>query len=78
MWCLKALLLSAGIGTTLLAIGILTQDLVREIRYRCAFSTNEGPIPPIPQPRWRTTMAFALLGWAPIMIALSMAAYGLR
>jgi hypothetical protein len=73
---LKALSLAGGIGMILVAIGILTHDLALELRYRAAFATQEGQVPPIPKPRWRTAAAFAFLGWAPLMIALGVAAIG--
>ena len=74
MWHLKALALAGGIGMVLVAIGILTYDLALEMRYRSAFATDEGQLPPIPKPRWRTAAAFAFLGWAPLMIAFGVAA----
>ena len=72
---LKAALLISGIGMVLAAVGILTHDLALEIRYRSAFATSIGPIPAIPKPRGRTAAAFAMLGWAPLMIALGLAAF---
>jgi hypothetical protein len=72
---LKALSLAGGIGMILVAIGVLTHDLALELRYRAAFATQEGQVPPIPKPRWRTAAAFAFLGWAPL-IALGVAAIG--
>jgi hypothetical protein len=74
MWHLKALALAGGIGMVLVAIGILTYDLALELRYRSAFATDEGQLPPIPKPRWRTAAAFAFLGWAPLMIVFGVAA----
>ena len=71
-----AISIATGIGMVLVAVGILTYDLAREIRYRAAFATEEGQVPPIPKPRWRTAAAFAFLGWAPLMIALGIAAIG--
>lgn len=76
MWHWKALSLAGGIGMLLWAIGILTYDLSLEIRYRLAFATDEGQVPPIPKPRWRTAAAFAFLGWAPLIIAFGAAALG--
>jgi hypothetical protein len=72
---LKAALLISGIGMVLAAVGILTHDLALELRYRNAFATNVGPIPAIPKPRWRTAAAFAMLGWAPLMIAIGVATF---
>lgn len=74
MWQLMAL--AGGIGMVLVAIGILTYDLAIEMRYRSAFTTDEGRVPPIPKPRWRTAAAFVFLGWAPLMIAFGVAAIG--
>lgn len=71
----KAALLICGIGMVLAAVGILTHDLALEIRYRSAFTTSIGPIPAIPKTRWRTAAAFAMLGWAPLMIAIGLAAF---
>ena len=76
MWHLYALSLAGGIGMVLAAIGILTYDLSLEMRYRAAFATGEGRVPPIPKPRWRTAAALAFLGWAPLMIAFGVAAIG--
>jgi hypothetical protein len=70
----KTALVFAGIGMVLAAAGILTHDLALEIQYRSAFATSVGPIPPIPKPRWRAAAAFAMLGWAPLMIAVGFAA----
>lgn len=70
---LKAALLISGIGMVLAAGGILTHDLALELRYRSAFATSVAPIPAIPKPRWRTAAAFAMLGWAPLMIAIGVA-----
>jgi hypothetical protein len=74
---LKALLIAGGIGMVLIAVGILTYDLAVEMRYRSAFATDEGRVPPIPKPRWRTAAAFVLLGWAPLVIAVGVAAIGI-
>ena len=72
----REILVIAGIGMVLVAAGILTHDLALEIRYRIAFTTCVGPIPAIPKSRWRTAMAFAMLGWAPLMIGVGLAALG--
>jgi len=63
-----------GVGMVLAAAGILTHDLALEIRYRSAFTRSVGPIPAIPKSRWRTAMAFAMLGWAPLVIGVGIAA----
>jgi hypothetical protein len=72
---LRATLLISGIGMVLAGMAILTHDLTLEIRYRSAFATTVGPIPAIPKRRWRTAVAFAMLGWAPLMIAIGLAAF---
>jgi len=71
---LKAGLLISRIGMVLAPVGILTHGLALEIRYRGAIATSVGPIPAIPKTRWRTAAAFAMLGWAPLMIAIGFAA----
>ena len=60
---LKAGLLIGGIGMALTAVGIVTHDLAREIRYRSAFAVSVGP-----------AAAFAMLGWAPLIIAIGFTA----
>ena len=70
----RQILVLVGIGMVLAAAGILTHDLALELRYRGAFTTSVGPIPPIPKSRWRTAMAFAMLGWAPLVIGVGLAA----
>ena len=71
MLFLKYLLMMGGIGMILVAVGILTYDLSLEIRYRRMREAGITPLPAMPELRWRTAMAFALLAWAPILIALS-------
>jgi regulator of protease activity HflC (stomatin/prohibitin superfamily) len=70
MLFLKYLLMTGGIGMVLVAVGILTYDLSLEMRYRRA-AFGPGPAPPQPQIRWRTALAFGMLAWAPILLALS-------
>src|SRR5215831_64670 len=70
MLFLKYLLMTGGIGMILVAVGILTYDLSLEMRYRRAV-LDPGPVPPEPQIRWRTALAFGMLAWAPILLALS-------
>lgn len=68
MLFLKYLLLTGGVGMILAAIGILTYDLVLEMRYRAAVAAGSAAMA---KPRWRTAVALAMLAWAPILIALS-------
>jgi len=72
MLLLKYLLTCGGIGMLLTAAAILAHDLYREFAYRRALTTvGLTPAPVAPRSvRWRTAAAFALLAWAPILIAL--------
>jgi regulator of protease activity HflC (stomatin/prohibitin superfamily) len=71
MLFLKYLLMIGGIGMIVVAAGILSYDLSMEIRYRRMMAAGTTPLPPVPTFRWRTAVAFAVLAWAPILIALS-------
>lgn len=71
MRALKHLLMCAGFGMILVAVGILGHDLYTETLYRRALATPGAPVPPIPERRWRTSIALALLGWGPILLAFS-------
>jgi len=71
MLFLKYLLMTGGVGMILIALGILAYDLTMELQYRRAMAGGVAPLPAIPKLRWRTTMALAMLAWAPILIALS-------
>jgi regulator of protease activity HflC (stomatin/prohibitin superfamily) len=72
MLFLKYLLMTVGIGMIVVSAGILTYDLMLELRYRRAMASDGTvPLPAPPQTRWRTAAAFVMLAWAPILIALS-------
>ena len=71
MLALRYLLITGGLGMILAAVSILGYDLYRELMYRRALATGEGPLPPRPQCRWRTSLALALLAWGPILLAFS-------
>jgi regulator of protease activity HflC (stomatin/prohibitin superfamily) len=72
MLALKYLLITGGLGMILAAVSILGYDLYRELIYRRALAAaGEGPLPPVPQWHWRTSLALALLAWGPILVALS-------
>jgi len=71
MLFLKYLLMTGGVGMILIAVGILTYDLSLEIRHRRMLAAGTTPLPEAPPLRWRTAAAFAMLAWAPILIALS-------
>jgi regulator of protease activity HflC (stomatin/prohibitin superfamily) len=72
MLFLKYLLMTGGVGMILVALGILAYDLTMELQYRRAMAAGgAAPLPAIPKLRWRTAIALVMLGWAPILIALS-------
>src|SRR5579859_1831155 len=73
MLALKYLLIAGGLGMILVAVSILGYDLYRELLYRRALTTPGGAMPPLPEWRWRTSLALALLAWGPILLALSIA-----
>jgi regulator of protease activity HflC (stomatin/prohibitin superfamily) len=72
MLALKDLLMSLGLGMILVAVGILSYDLYREILYRRALANVEGgPVPARANLRWRTSLALVLLAWGPMLLAFS-------
>jgi regulator of protease activity HflC (stomatin/prohibitin superfamily) len=72
MLALKYLLIAGGLGMFLAAVSILGYDLYRELLYRRALAApGVGDLPPLPQWRWRTSLALALLAWGPILLAFS-------
>jgi len=72
MLFLKYLLMTGGIAMMVVAAEILIYDLSRELRYRRAMGAERAVALPVPPPiRWRTSVALAMLAWAPILIALS-------
>jgi len=72
MLALRYLLQCVGFGMILVAVSILAYDLYREMAYRRARATPEGgPLPSVPQWRWRTSLALGLSAWGPILIAFS-------
>ena len=71
MLLLKYLLVSAGILMFVIAAGILSYDLYLLLAYRrrrLAATGETEPMPPTPAPaiRWRTSVALAMLAWAPL------------
>ncbi|HKS72723.1 MAG TPA: SPFH domain-containing protein [Terriglobales bacterium] len=70
MLFLKYLLLWGGFAMMLGAAGILLYDLYCEMEYRQARTAGTVPLPPVPRRRWRGALAFALMAWGPILIAL--------
>src|ERR1700688_2456079 len=72
MLALKYVLMAGGLGMILAAVSILGYDLYRELLYGRALATpGAGTVPPLPQWRWRTSVALALLAWGPILLAFS-------
>jgi regulator of protease activity HflC (stomatin/prohibitin superfamily) len=70
LW-LKYLLMWGGVGMIALAAGILAYDIYLEMKYRQALAVaGAGPLPPVPQVRWRSSLALALLAWGPIVLPL--------
>ena len=72
MLALRYLLMAGGIGMMVAAVAILAYDLTRELQHRRLLAVPDaGPIPAAPPLRWRTALAFGMLAWAPILLALS-------
>jgi regulator of protease activity HflC (stomatin/prohibitin superfamily) len=59
-----------GIGMILVAAGMLTYDLLQEVKHRSAMAVGrEGSLPAKPYLRWRAALALALLAWGPLLLA---------
>lgn len=72
MLFLKHVLMLGGIGMILIAASILGYDLYLEMNYRRALAVaGPAPLRAVPHLRWRTSLALAMLAWAPILLALS-------
>ena len=72
MLALKYLLITGSLGMILVAVVILAYDLYRELIYRGALSAAPtGTLPPLPELRWRASLALALLAWGPLLLAFS-------
>jgi regulator of protease activity HflC (stomatin/prohibitin superfamily) len=69
MLLLKYVLLWGGIGMIAIAAGILIYDFRREWEHKLATAPGASQTP-IPQVRWRVSLALALLAWGPILLAL--------
>jgi regulator of protease activity HflC (stomatin/prohibitin superfamily) len=71
MLLLKYLLMWGGVGMIALAAGILAYDFYLEMKHRQALaSAGAGPLPALPQVRWRASLALALLAWGPIVLSV--------
>jgi regulator of protease activity HflC (stomatin/prohibitin superfamily) len=72
MLFVKYLLISGGIGMILVAAGILGYDVfVAMQRQRFLKAAEPGAVSEPSRFHWRTSLALALLAWAPLLIALS-------
>jgi regulator of protease activity HflC (stomatin/prohibitin superfamily) len=76
MLFVKYLLMWGGIGMILVAAGILIYDVYLELQNRRALGAEgeraeDAVTLPVPHMRWRTALAFAVLAWAPMLVALS-------
>jgi regulator of protease activity HflC (stomatin/prohibitin superfamily) len=72
MLLLKYLLLSLGIAMFVIAAGILTYDaylLMAWQRRRSHPDPEAGALGPAPAIHWRTSIAFVMLAWAPLLIS---------
>ena len=71
MLFLKYLLMLGGIGMITVAAAILAYDVYLEMKYRQTLAAaGEGRLPPVPQVRWRSSLALALLAWGPMVLSL--------
>ncbi len=71
MLAFKYLLMTIGVGLLVAGASVLAYDFWLLLQYRRAVSSGvEGAVAPRPV-RWRTTAALIALGWAPMLIALS-------
>jgi len=70
MLFLKYLLTWGGIGMIAVAAGILIHDLYLQTRRRLAVQAGQTEPPEQTPVRWRAALAFALLAWGPILLAL--------
>ena len=71
MLAFKYLLMTMGIGLMIAGVALLMYDLWLLLQYKRAVTRGvEGAVAPQPV-RWRMTAALIALGWAPMLIALS-------
>src|SRR5579884_1620394 len=71
MLAVKYILLTSAIAMFLVAAGILIYDVIAYVQFRRKAAREEEQLP-TPEPvRWRTTVALAMLAWAPLLGALS-------
>jgi regulator of protease activity HflC (stomatin/prohibitin superfamily) len=71
MLFLKYALIVGGLAMMAAALGILIYDLRRESQYQLAAASGTAAnLAPVPQIRWRASLALALLAWGPIILAM--------
>jgi regulator of protease activity HflC (stomatin/prohibitin superfamily) len=71
MLAFKYLLMTLGVGLFIAGLSVLAYDFWLKLQYKRAVARGvEGVVPPQPV-RWRMTVALLALGWAPMLIALS-------
>lgn len=69
MW-LKYLLVSVGTAMFVVAVGILAFDLYRLLSHRSRPNLSSYPPPALPpNVHWRTSLALAMLAWAPLLVS---------
>jgi regulator of protease activity HflC (stomatin/prohibitin superfamily) len=72
MLLLKYMLLGAGIAMFVIAAGVLTYDIYLLVAYRrgrASLAGDPAPAGAPPAMRWRTSIALAMLAWAPLLIS---------
>lgn len=75
MLMLRYLLIWGGFAMMFAAAAILAYDIYREIQYRNGVAKAEAgsPVPAVPQVRWRSVLALAMLAWAPLLLGVGIA-----
>ncbi len=71
MLALRWLLMAAGIGMFVLAVGILVYDVWMRMRLRAVRAAAPDVVVEVPPVRWRMSVALACLAWGPLLIALA-------
>lgn len=72
MLLFKYLLMTAGIGLIVVAAAIVAYDMFLKLQFRRALAAGVPVAEPQPV-RWRMTVVFFALAWAPMLIAASIA-----
>jgi regulator of protease activity HflC (stomatin/prohibitin superfamily) len=67
---LKYLLILGGAGMIAAAISLLARDLYLNIKHRQALLSSVTPTPEAPETHWRQALAFGVLAFVPIILAL--------